>query len=174
MKNTKGLSGIVTTLIIILLVFVAVAALWGTLQDLLGGTTSKITTSQTCMDIEIIPSEVSVHMCDYFVTFERTTKGIDEVYLKIILLDEEGERSPLFDSAIPYTATQDNSPIGLMERRKLMLPDSVIEDWSSGDCGVMDGNAVSLIYTPYFIDEKSGKEVLCDSRTYDFKATRID
>jgi flagellin-like protein len=161
MKNTKGLSGIVTTLIIILLVFVAVAALWGTLQDLLGNTTNKITMSQVCMDIEIIPGRVYYDQCDYLAYFERNNKGIDEIHLKVVLLDEKGERGLLFDSAVSSNPNADTSPIGLMERRRINMSDG---------CAVKDGDAVSLIYIPYFIDEKSGKEVLCESRTYDFKA----
>jgi flagellin-like protein len=161
--SKKGLSGIVTTLIIILLVFVAVGVIWGIIGDLLSESTGKIATSQICMDIEIIPERVYHYECDYLAYFERTTSGIDEIHLKVALVDEEGERGPLFDSAVSSSPSGDISPIGLMERRRILMPC----DLSKND--VMDDNAVSLIYTPYFIDEKSGKEVLCDSRTYDFK-----
>jgi len=60
MKNTKGLSTVVTTLIIILLVLVAIGIIWGVVNNLLGKSSGTIEISTKCLDVNVKATKVAV------------------------------------------------------------------------------------------------------------------
>lgn len=53
MKNTKGLSGVITTLIIILLVIAAIGIIWAVVNPFIKGAGDDIATQTNCMNLEI-------------------------------------------------------------------------------------------------------------------------
>ncbi len=58
MKKTKGLSTIVATLIIILLVLVAVGIIWVVVRNVIEGGAQQIQGSNDCLAVEVKPTKV--------------------------------------------------------------------------------------------------------------------
>lgn len=149
MRTKKGLSGIVTTLIIILLVLVAVGVIWGVVNNLLGRSTSTISTSTKCLDVDIRATKVNETVPGtYDVTLSRKPTG-------------EGE----FGAYLVFFNDVDNSG---RERFPVMLEplETTSEDIAT-EGTFTDATRVEV--TPFFLDE-SGKEILCQTTTtLDFK-----
>ena len=59
MRNTKGLSTVVTTLIIILLVFVAIGIVWAVVQGIFGKAEDKIDIQSLCMGVTLSVEEAT-------------------------------------------------------------------------------------------------------------------
>src|SRR3989344_4348736 len=57
-KDKRGLSAVVTTLILVLLVIVAVAIVWGVLSNLISSRTDDINTVSKCLDVQVRPVNV--------------------------------------------------------------------------------------------------------------------
>jgi len=58
-KNKKGLSNIIATVLIVLLALAAVAIVWGFIQPALEDTGTAITASQKCLEAEVRPTSCS-------------------------------------------------------------------------------------------------------------------
>lgn len=145
-KNSKGLSGIVTTLIIILLTLVAVGVIWGVVSNLLGKSTGTVSTSSKCLDVEVRATKVINSSSDgnYNVTLKRSSTGDEEgVGAKVVFYSDTGNSDPFDfgDTLIPLeVSTKEITGTGVT-------------------------NADKVEVTVYFIDEESGKETLCSSST---------
>jgi len=90
MKNNKGLSEVVTTLIIILLVLVAIGIIWGVVSNLLDKSKNTVDINTKCMDVGVkVVSITETQEGNYSLTVTRTSTGdeIDGVALKIYLND---------------------------------------------------------------------------------------
>ena len=91
MKNKKGLSDVVTTLIIILLVLVAIGILWGVLGPTFRGGAAQIGVSTDCLEINV--ETISNGACtgaSCKITVRRGTDNQDEVAgIRIVLSDGE-------------------------------------------------------------------------------------
>ena len=76
-KNKKGVSGIVATLIIILLVLVASGIMWVVLQGVLDEQTSEIDLAKVCMDsnLRATQTENNGTATYYTITLQRNAKG---------------------------------------------------------------------------------------------------
>ena len=144
MKNKKGLSGIVTTLIIILLVLVSVGVIWQVVGNLLDKSTTTIGTSSKCLDIDVRATKVlSTGTDGYNITITRKPTGEGEVGAKIVFFSDASNSEPLTfgEMLTPLeTATREMTATGV-------------------------ANATYVEVTPFFIDEDSGKETLCSSST---------
>ena len=89
MKNKKGLSQIVTTVIIILLVIIAIGLIWTVVNNLLVNSSNKITNSQACLSVNIQASKVS-HVAsgtgeNYTITLKRSLDGDGSATAKVII-----------------------------------------------------------------------------------------
>ena len=155
MKNKKGLSTVVTTLIIILLVLVAVGIIWGVVNNLLGKSKGTIESSTKCLDLEIRATKVvawnaTVEEGDYNVTLQRAASG-DEgaIYAKLVF----------------YSATGNT---GVLDFGVSLLPLETKTEWiTSAETGnFTTANKVEV--TTYYLDE-SGNEKLCPAGTTSFK-----
>jgi len=107
MKNNKGLSTVVTTLIIILLVLVAVGIIWGVVNNLLNTGRESVDSSAKCMDLEISATRVvNTTYEEYSVTFSRTARGEDMDGVLVVLYNDAGSSSDVIqvDRAISPTA----------------------------------------------------------------------
>jgi len=148
MKNNKGLSTVVTTLIIILLVLVAVGIIWGVVNNLLGKSSSTIETSTKCLDVDVRATKV-VQGSDatvYNVTLSRSPSGDGEVGARLRFSDADGD-------------TSESVNFGPM----LGPFDKLTEDVDTNLA-----NATSVEVLPYFKDD-SGQEKFCPSTTtFDF------
>ncbi len=146
MKNRRGLSTIVTTLIIILLVLIATAIIWSVVDNLLSKNTEAMGTSAMCMEVSIRATTiVNNSLTNYSVTLSRTSSGPDEFfYAKLVFSNDTDSSNPLDFS------------IGL---KPLYSKKENIES------GILDANKLEI--TPYYKDE-SGKTYLCPT-TSSFK-----
>lgn len=146
MKNKQGLSTVVTTLIIILLVLVAVGIIWGVVNNLLGKSTSTIETSTKCLDVDVRATKVvSNGVGIYNVTLYRTPTGDDEVGAKIVFVSDTDN-----SGAIDF-----GSFLGPLDRLTNEITDTI-------------ENATSVEVTTYFEDD-SGKEKFCPiTTTFEF------
>ena len=152
MSNKKGLSTVVTTLIIILLVLVAVGIIWGVVNNLLTKSKGKIESSAECFDLDVHAVKVSDDTSDggdndYNVFLERSAGGSDSaIYAKVSFVNAGGE------------SDLEDFDVGLLQLET--------KNKSFTDVGVV--NATKIKVTPYYLDE-SGAEKLCPITTeYEF------
>ena len=155
MRNKKGLSTIVVTLIIILLSLVAVGVVWVVVRNLITTGSEGIDISSKCLKINLEASKVNCssvgvsRICDVRLT--RSGTGTDALGgVKLVFKNStSGTNSPLIDVAgdvpplIPRTQTGINTT----------LP------------GV---NEVDV--TAYFLDQ-SNNQKFCDQQTMPFTTT---
>lgn len=143
MKNKKGLSTVVTTLIIILLVLVAVGIIWGVVNNLLNKSSGTIESSTKCLDLEVKAAKVvntTVDGDDYRVTLTRTAAGDEEdIYAKIVFYNAAGENSVVKDFG---------EGLQPLETASVEYADTEV------------ANASKIEITAYYLDD-NGKEKLC-------------
>lgn len=84
-KNKKGLSAIVGTLLIILLVIAAVGIVWAVLRGTIQGGADDIGLSDQCLKISIKPTSVEYLNDIYTITYEREAGGADIAGVKLIV-----------------------------------------------------------------------------------------
>lgn len=94
--NKKGLSTVVTTLIIILLVLVAIGIVWVVVRGLIGTTETQIDIQQKCIGIDVVMESASctsdgaaqpVYTCTAKV---RKTGGIDPIGIRVFFSNDAG------------------------------------------------------------------------------------
>ena len=151
--NKKGLSTIVTTLIIILLSLAAIGIVWAVVNGLLKSNTQGISVSAKCLniDVEAASANCSAGTTNYMCTVQLTRAGTgnDEIAgVKLVFMnDTSGISSP--------------STISVDGNIEALIPETVTED--SGIPITSDGiNKVEV--TPFFKDA-SGNEQLCSQTT---------
>ena len=148
MKNNKGLSTVVTTLIIILLVLVAVGIIWGVVNNLLGKSTGTIETSTKCLDVDVRATKViqGGDLDSYNVTLYRAPTGDDEVSAKVVFVSDT-ENSEALNFGLF---------LGPLDRLTAEVSGAI-------------ENATSVEVTTYFEDD-SGKEKYCPiTTTFEFE-----
>lgn len=147
MKNNKGLSAVVTTLIIILLTIVAIMIIWGVVKGLLDNSSSTIDKSTRCLEIDIQATRVvNVSTGNYSVTIARGAGGEDIIEGVEIVLQSEG------DASIVQTQEEAFTPM-MIKTYSLVGP----------------ANVSKAIVSAYFTDTK-GEKQRCPAATYNFKA----
>lgn len=155
MKNNKGLSQIVTTLIIILLVFVALGVIWMVVQNLLDESTDKIADSTKCMTLDIDVKRVeNISASEYNITFYRGTGGVEEeIGLKIFLKDVNGTTTNPIDTTKTwnYMQTKEVTINATLDGANL---DSIKE----------------VTYAPFFIDEETNTKSYCSTITKEIES----
>lgn len=152
MKNKKGLSTIVTTLIIILLVLVAIGIIWSVVKGLLDDSRDDISNSKKCLDIEFSVSSLDTRDVNETtaLTLRRSPSGIDdEVGVKVMLYSSDT------NTQLQYFGGED-API------EFGMGDVQTADVNTSTIQNDDVTQVDLI--PYFIDE-AGSEVVCQTVT---------
>jgi len=98
-KNNRGLSTVVTTLIIILLVLVAVGIIWGVVNNLLSKSSGTIESSTECLDLDVKATLITNNSAigngddDYAITLKRSAAGSqDAIYAKLSLTNDAGDQ----------------------------------------------------------------------------------
>jgi flagellin-like protein len=94
MKTKKGLSAIVTTLIVILLVLVAVGVVWGVVGTLIDNTTTQVADSQKCLGVglEITNAECTGGICTVAVRRKSVAASDVEIAgVKLVFSDADGK-----------------------------------------------------------------------------------
>lgn len=144
MKNKKGLSDIVTTLIIILLVLVAIGVIWAVVSNLLDNSTNKISQANKCLDIDVRATRVVETSTGYNITLQRSSTGEGQVGAKIQIL----------------SATDVSEVINFGEGVMLNPLDIMTKEVETDLAG-----ATTVRVTPFFLDEDTNKETLCPATT---------
>ena len=147
MENTKGLSAVVTTLIIILLVLVAVGIVWVVVRGVVDQGSEQLELSSRCLAIDleavsVVP--VSGEDGNYTVTLKRNAGGEDLGGVKVTLFNSTDNSGVAdFGTAPAELATESQKVVGVT-------------------------GAERLEYTAFFTDA-SGNEQLCSqTNTFNF------
>jgi len=146
-KNNRGLSTVVTTLIIILLVLVAVGIIWGVVSNLIDKSSGTIEASAECFDLDLKATSVlnntSPANISYDVTLKRSAAGTaNDVYAKVVL-SKSGVEGSILDF---------NEGLAPLESATL----------SFADVGVSLPD--KAVVTAYYLDD-AGAETLCTINT---------
>jgi len=137
MKNTRGLSAVVTTLIIILLVLVAIGIIWVVIRNVVEKGTENIDVSVKCLEVDVRATAADCTTptaCTY--TLERKAGG-DTISGVKLVFSNATETSAAVD--VPGNI----APLGTKQGTN----DSTL------------GSVTKLSVTPYF--EIAGEETLC-------------
>ncbi|MBU4308751.1 MAG: hypothetical protein KJ566_03070 [Nanoarchaeota archaeon] len=93
MKNTKGLSGVITTLIIILLVIAAIGIIWAVVNPFIKDSGEEFDTTTKCLNVGVEPTKLSCEDGICNVTVQRSA-GEDEITgVKLIFYDTNEENT---------------------------------------------------------------------------------
>ena len=147
-KDKRGLSAIITTLLVVVLVLVAVGIVWAVISGVLTGGVEDIELSAKCLNVDVKATAVlctgaNPDVCD--VTLERTGTETDAIAgVKLVFRDSTaGTNSGVIDD--------DANVEALAGRTILDVPTTLIAP-------------DSVEVTPYFTDA-SGNEQLCAQTT---------
>ena len=140
----KGLSAVVTTLIIILLVLVAVGIIWTVVRNVVETGASKIDITSKCLAVDVRAVSVAeVDPGNYSVSLERRAGGEEIGGVKINFFNDTGNSGVL----------EFGIAIGELNTETAIL-----------EAGITNANNIQ--FTVYFKDE-SGNDVSC-SQTGEF------
>lgn len=142
-KNKKGLSDVITTLIIILLVIVAVGILWVVLRNLITKGTDTLSTSDFTTDLQIQKVTINATSVNVKVKLNQGD-AIDGVLVSI----SDGQNSQVFKQLVP---------INTQEERTFVIEYT----------GVVKKISVS----PIIVSEKGQEQVGQVSNSYDYQNT---
>jgi flagellin-like protein len=146
MISKKGLSTIVTTLILVLLVLVAVGILWNPIKKLLTDNEESFEKTK-CFDVSIDTSIVNTSAVNYDVTITRNSDGNEDevMYMKIVLSNDT-------ESSTVRTGTN---------------AWNILETHTESITGApLEANLIQV--TPFFLDEDTGKELICSTEEKEF------
>ena len=142
MKGKRGISGVILTIIMIVLVLAAVAIIWGIIINFIQDQTGEIDVATKCLEVDIQATKLSCtgaqnDVCD--VTLSRTAKGDNIAGMKLVFTNALGETNYIHDVS---------GNIALLEIRTILDITTTITDV----------NKVEVV--PYFTDV-SGNEQIC-------------
>ena len=142
-RNKKGLSTVVTTLIIILLVLVAVSIVWVVVRAFIESGVETIDYTAKCLQVDVRATAVT-GTNPYDVTLKRGAGGEAIAGIRFVFLDA-GTGSGMIDDAFNI------QPLATETR--------------TVDGGISD--AIKVEVTPYFIDA-NGNQQFCGGQTNTF------
>ena len=149
MKNKRGLSAVITTLLIILLVIVAVGIVWVVVRNVIEEGVETLDLGTKCLAVDLRAISVSVDVVDadtYAVTLTRSPGGETISGVKINLFNSTDN-----SGIINFGVT-----VGEFDTVTQNLADTGIE------------NASRMEFTAFFTDA-SGNEQLCSQiKTFNF------
>ena len=143
MKNKRGLSDIVATLIIILLVIVAAGIIWVVVRNVVQSGAEQVEFGQKCFQVNLqAVGVVNTSTTDYDVTLRRLAGGAEITGIMVTLLSST-------DSSTPF----DFGPLAELATATRNVPGVLV--------------ATKLEYTAFF-EDSSGNPVYCQTREYTF------
>ena len=147
-QNKKGLSTIVTTLIIILLVLVAIGIVWVVVRGVIEEGTSEIDIKVKCIDVNVKATVVDcTNPAACSVTLERGAGG-DVIGGAMLVFYEENTAM-----ATPYDSEGDISALG----SKTVTPI---------DSGLTTPDRIEV--TAYFTDDQGNDQLCSQATTFSF------
>jgi hypothetical protein len=141
--DKRGLSAVVTTLIIILLVLVAVGIVWVVVRNVIETGTGQLDINAKCLavNMEAVSVVNTTEVGNYNITLHRDAGGDDIGGVKLVL------KSPTENGDV-------------MDFASIIELDTETQSYTPAQTGLTDGFANVLEYTVYFLDD-SGNEVAC-------------
>ena len=148
LKDVKGLSNVIVTLIMIVLVLIAVGLVWTAVQSNIESGTEQIEISAKCLKVDIKATKLectggALLSDSCTVTVKRNVGGDDLAGIKLVLTNTLGEINHIED--VPGNI----DPLGTKT--------------TSGITAIGVANVTKVEVAPYFIDP-SGNEQLCPLR----------
>ena len=149
MENKQGMSAVVTTLIIILLVIVALGIIWVVVKNVIESGKEQVEWANKCMPIEVTAVKIVAsgdNFDNYTVTLSRTGAGEDAI---------AGVKLVFSDGTDYSNVTEFGIAIGQLQTKtsEIIVTDII--------------NATELQITPYFVDDLE-QEHLCETRYEEF------
>ncbi len=143
MKNKKGLSEIVTTLIIVVLVFVAIGIVWGVVKVFLdiGAGTIEISSKCQLISLTIKGNTSSCEGTGCSVSIERDAGGVAFDGVKILVSNATGSGNAEVSGNIADFETVVKPATGV-------------------------GNANKIAVVPYFLDDSNVKQLCLNTVEY--------
>ncbi len=147
MENKKGLSTIVVTLMIILLVIVAVGIVWVVVRNFIGSGTESIEISTKCLEVDVkATAVVNTLATTYDVTLTRTAGGEEIVGVKLVFFNATDDTSSVID--VPGN----------------IAPLATVTESVEGE--ILDSNKVEV--TAYFEDASGDERPCLQTASYSF------
>lgn len=150
-NNKRGLSAIIVTLIMILLVIVASGLIWVVIRNVVGSGTEQISTGTACLNVNVEATKVtnSTNGLSYDVTLTRNAGGDTIGGVNLILTNATGTDSFVYDRSgnIPPLATE-----------------TVTVDTTAN--AIFNANKVEVVV--YFTDASGNDQACSVSSSFDF------
>ena len=142
MRDKKGVSGVILTIIMIVLVLAAVVIIWGIINNFLTSQSEEIDVSVKCLNVDIQATKLACSgaqndVCD--VTLSRSSRGDDITGMKLVFTNASRETNYVHDVS---------GNLGLLETTTIL----------NITTGIANANKVEVV--AYFTDA-SGNEQLC-------------
>ncbi len=146
-KNKRGLSLVITSLIIVLLVLVALGIIWVSVKFIIERGTEQIDYDSKCLDVDVQAKKViNTTLTNYSVTFTRTGRGEEIAGVKIVFFNASDDTSSVINiiGNIEPLATITKSVEGEIE------------------------NANKIEVTAYFEDESENEKICSHKSSFEF------
>lgn len=154
MENKRGMSAVVTTLIIILLVIVALGIIWVVVKNVIDSGVQQVEWAEKCRPVEVeLVKMTETTTGTYAVTLRRSSAGDDEL---------EGIRLVISDGTEYSDVLEFNKTLNKLETKTDNVVALIGEDTDDNVT-----SATQLEITPYFKDDL-GELHLCETRTKEF------
>jgi len=146
MKNQKGLSLIVTLLMVILLIFVAIGIFWFVTRDVIEEGTEQFELGAKCLSIDVRATAVTctLGVCD--VTYTRKAGGEDIDGIKLVLSD-----------GISSFETDIEGNLGSLETKTELAIDTGLAE-----------TPTSVEVAVYFVDASGTKQLCTQTNVFSF------
>ncbi|MBR9701359.1 hypothetical protein GOV13_00375 [Candidatus Pacearchaeota archaeon] len=148
MINKKGLSGIITVVIIIGIALVAMGVVWYVLSDVLEEQTDNIAFSEKCLDVNVRATSVDCSnpaLCS--VTLNRKSGGDEIAGVKLVFKNNSDAASD------PWGVLGNIEPLQTVTETDV-------------DSGIANATVVEV--NAYFEDEASNEKICSQTKTYEF------
>lgn len=151
MFNKRGLSAIITTLLVVLLVLVAIGIVWGVIRNILQKGAEDVASSTSCLNLDVRATSVNCNNPESCIV-KLTRSGAESSLLggvKLVFYSSTENSGVIDKEDVPALGGNVESLVG-----KTVTVDSTLD------------NPIKLEVTAYFLDD-SGKEQLCTTTSID-------
>ncbi len=149
MDNKKGLSAVVTTLLVILLVLVAVGVIWVVIRNVVESGAETIDISSKCIAVDVSAQSVTAvsgEEGNYSVTLKRNAGG-DTI---------GGVKVNIFNSTASSGLIDFGATLGELETETSKIETNSVT------------NATKIEYTVYFVDDSGNEQFCSQTQSYTF------
>ena len=146
-NNKKGLSMIVSTLIVILLVLVAIGIIWTVVRNVVNEGTETIDISTKCLDVTVEATAVTCDGTDCAVTLERSAGGEEIDGVMLAFTDITGTSNIIWE----YNTTK-IAPLEIIQVTSANGVDTTL-------------TTVNNVEVSVFFTDASGNDQLCSGST---------